>query len=120
MISWALNTRSAPEQLGHDAASIAVEGAAESFDPGELVQAIAREFVASITTWDQTGFEPVLRQWRGRIPVGDPAAVELYDSERVEGVVERIDEGGGLVLRTEQGERTLALNDFYGLPTEAV
>lgn len=119
VISWALNTSSSPEALGHDAASIGVEGAAEGFDPGEIVRAIAREFVASITTWDQNGFEPVLRQWTVRIPVGDLVAVELHDGERVEGVAERIDEGGGLVLRTGNGERSLALNDFYGLPTEA-
>lgn len=120
VISWALNTDSSPAALGHDAASIAVEGGAEAFDPGEIVRAIAREFVASITIWDQTGFEPVLRQWSVRIPAGNAAAVELHDRERVEGVVERIDAGGGLVLRTEGGERSLALNDFYGLPTEAV
>ena len=120
VISWAVNTRSAPENLGHDAAAVVVEGAAGGLDRGELVRAIAREFVASITTWDQTGFEPVLRHWRGRIPLGDPMAVELHDGERVEGVVERIDDTGALVLRTEAGERTLALNDFFGLPTEAV
>ena len=120
VISWSLNVNSSPEDLGHDAASIAVEGAAEALDPGEIVRAIAREFVASITTWDQTGFEAVLRQWRVRIPVGDPATVELHDGERVEGVVERVDDAGALVLRTAAGERTLALNDFFGLPTEAV
>ncbi len=120
VVSWALNTRSSPEPLGHDAASIVVEGGAEDFDPGEVVRAIAREFVASITTWDQTGFETVLRQWSVRIPVGDAAVVELHDGERIEGSVERIDERGGLVLRTGDSERTLALNEFYGLPTEAV
>jgi|AntRauTorcE11898_2_1112593.scaffolds.fasta_scaffold04451_2 BirA family biotin operon repressor/biotin-[acetyl-CoA-carboxylase] ligase len=119
VISWALNTGSGPARFGHDAASVAVEGAAEGLDHGELVRAIAREFVASITTWDQTGFEPVLRHWSGRMPVGDPAAVELQSRERVEGVVERIDDEGGLVLRAEAGERTLALNDFFGLPTES-
>lgn len=120
VISWALNTGSSPERLGHDAASIVVEGAAEGFDCGEVVRVIAREFVASITTWDQTGFESVLRHWSVRIPVGDAAAVELHDGELVEGVVERIDERGGLVLRTAHGERMLALNEFYGLPTETV
>lgn len=120
VISWAVNTRSAPESLGHDAASVAVEGAAAELDHGELVRAIAREFVASITTWDDTEFEPVLRHWRGRIPEGDPAAVELHDGERIGGVVERIDDEGALVLRMAGGERTLALNDFFGLPTEAV
>jgi BirA family biotin operon repressor/biotin-[acetyl-CoA-carboxylase] ligase len=120
VISWALNTNASPEGLGHDAASIAVEGAAEGFEPGDLVQAIARAFVATITTWDQEGFEPVLRHWRARVPEGDAIAVELHDGERVEGIVERIDEQGGLVLRTDSGERSLSLNAFLGLPTEVV
>ena len=119
VVSWSVNVDAAPESLGHGAAALAREGRREAPAAGELLQAVVRELLASITTWDESGFGAILRNWRGRIALDAPVSIRTADGGPVEGEAARVDEAGALVVRREDGERTLALNDFFGLPGEA-
>lgn len=119
VIAWAVNTDAAPAALGHDAAALGVEGGVGTIDHGELLRSIARELLSAITSWDEAGFGSVLRKWRGRIPLEGAVRVELADDEVVEGTPVSVDDEAALVVRTEDGERVLALNAFFGLPQEA-
>lgn len=119
VIAWAVNTDAAPAALGHDAAALGVEGGVGAVDHGELLRSIARELLAGITVWDESGFEGILRRWRTRVATDCGFRAQLHDGERVEGTVAGIDATGALILR-ERGEADLlALNAFFGLPQEA-
>lgn len=119
VLSWAINTRQSPESLAFEASSLAHEGAAgDTIDHGELLQAIGRQLVATITTWDESGFAPILHSWRGRIPLGGEIDVTLADGVAVHGTALEIDEEGALSVATEGGTERMTLDRFFGPATE--
>lgn len=118
VISWALNLEEAPGQLGFRAASLARDGASGAPDHGEVLQAIARRLVTAIATWDEAGFGPLLRSWRGRLALGEDMRVVLADGETVAGIADAVADDGSLAIRAAGGTRQLALADFFGLPAE--
>lgn len=114
VLSWAINTRESPEPLAFEAASLAHEGAAgRTIDHGELLQAISRQLVTTITTWDESGFAPILRSWRGRIPLGDEIHLTLADGVAVHGTALEVDDEGALTVETEGGTEHIALERFF-------
>lgn len=118
VLSWAINTRESPQSLAFEAASLVREGAAgDPVDHGELLQAISRHLVASIATWDESGFAPILRSWRGRIPLGNEIDFTLADGVAVHGRALEIDDEGALVVETEGGTENIALERFFLDPT---
>jgi len=119
VIAWRLNVHASPEALGHGGAAIAVEGGAADVDRDDLMGAIGRELVAAIATWDESGFDATLRRLRQRIVHDRSVDIRLADGTTVTGAIEDIDDRGALTLRTDAGSRTLSLDQFFGLPTEA-
>lgn len=120
VLSWAINTRESPASLAFEAASLAHEGAAgEPIDHGELLQAISRRLVASITTWDESGFDPVLRSWRGRIPLGGKIDLVLANGATVHGTALEVGDDGALMVATEDQTECITLERFFGPATES-
>lgn len=116
VVSWAVNTDAAPESLGFDAAAVQPDGAAGAVDHAALLQAVAREFVSAIGTWDEAGFEPLLRSWRGRLVLGGAIHLELGDGTHVAGIAESLDADGGLSVRANASAHRVTLERFFGLP----
>lgn len=120
VLSWAVNTRQSPASLAFEAASLAHEGAAgDPVDHAGLLQAISRRLVAAITTWDESGFAPILRSWRGRIPLGGHIDLVLADGVTVHGTTLGIDDQGALSVTTEDGTEHVTLERFFGPATES-
>ena len=116
VLSWAVNVREAPERLGFDAASLQTDGAAGGVDPAALLQAIVRELVAAIATWDEAGFEPILRSWRGRLALGGPIRLDTAAGDNIAGVAAELHEDGSLSVRANTHIHRVMLEDFFGLP----
>jgi len=115
VIAFAVNTRAAPESLGFDASSLVHEGVAGDIDPGELLQAIARQLVIQIETWDEQGFAPILRSFRGRLALGGASHIALADGTTVAGIAEAVDDHGNLRIRADAGTHEIALERFFDL-----
>lgn len=113
VISWSINTRQSPESLGFAAASLAREGASERIDHDELLQAISRRLVTTITTWDESGFAPILQSWRGRTPLGGEVGITLADGTAVHGTALEIDDEGALVVETAGRRESVTLDRFF-------
>lgn len=113
VLSWAVNTASAPATLGDEAAALAREGQADAIDPAELLRAIVRELVGTITTWDESGFAPILRQWRSRIPDHGPQRVRYRQGEDFVGTVAGLDEAGTLTLTRDGINHEFTLREYF-------
>lgn len=118
VVSWAVNTATAPERLGFDAAALAREGAAGTIDPGALLQAIARQLVAAIGNWDESGFEPIRASWSGRLALGGAIHVATADGTTYAGTAESLDADGALTIRADATTHRVTLARFFGLPGE--
>jgi len=118
VVSWAVNTHAAPESLGFDAATVQGDGAAGAVDPATLLQAIARELVAGITTWDEAGFEPIVKSWRGRLSLGGAIRVDSAEGDSVAGVATTLHDDGSLSVRADANTHRVTLEHFFGLPGE--
>ncbi|MDX1608509.1 MAG: biotin/lipoate--protein ligase family protein [Halofilum sp. (in: g-proteobacteria)] len=116
VVSWAVNTEATPESLGFDAAALQSDGAAGAVDHAALLQAVARELVSAIGTWDEAGFEPLLKSWRGRLALGGAIHLDLGDGNHVAGIAEALDEDGGLSVRANASAHRVTLERFFGLP----
>lgn len=115
VISWAVNVETSPVELGFDAASLAAEGASEAVAHAELLQSITRELVSAIVTWDEAGFESPRSSWAGRVLLGEPIHLQLFDGTHVAGTAEAVDEAGTLAVRTGERLREVDLDSFFGL-----
>ncbi|MDZ7786681.1 MAG: biotin/lipoate--protein ligase family protein [Halofilum sp. (in: g-proteobacteria)] len=118
VLSWAVNTATAPERMGFDAAALEREGAAAPVDAGELLQSVARQLVAAIATWDESGFEPVLSSWRGRLALGAAIHVAGADGTTFAGISESVDAEGALTIRADASTHRVTLARFFGLPED--
>ena len=118
VVGWAINTRTAPASLGFDAAALEREGQSGVIDHAALLQAIARQLVAAITTWDEAGFEPLLRSWRGRLALGGPIRVAGAGEAAVAGTAESVDDAGALTVRADTATHEVTLRRFFGLPRD--
>jgi BirA family biotin operon repressor/biotin-[acetyl-CoA-carboxylase] ligase len=112
-ISWAVNTDSVPAALGDDAAALAWEGCDADCDAGELFRAIVRELAAAIATWDESGFAPLARNWRARMPDHSPVRIRCGPGEGALGTLEGVDDAGTLTLIGDDGARSFALAEFF-------
>lgn len=118
VVSWAINTASAPESLGFDAAALEREGASGPVDHGQLLQSIARQLIAAVSTWDESGFGPILQSWRGRLRTGSRVRLLAADRKEITGVADSIDDHGSLCVRTDHTTESITLNHFFGIPGE--
>lgn len=114
-ISWAVNTAAAPESLGNEAAALAREGQSGDVDEGELFRTIVRELIAAITTWDESGFEPILRNWRSRMPDYGAVRIRCHAEDDAQGMPLGVDDAGSLSLDCDSGRRVFRLVDFFAL-----
>lgn len=114
VLSWAINTRQAPESLGFEAAALAREGAAsEGIDHDELLQAICRRLVTTISTWDESGFAPILQSWQGRMPLGGEIGMTLGDGTTVHGTAAEISDEGSLIVEMNGRTESITLERFF-------
>ncbi len=82
-----------------------------------LLQAYARHLVTWLARWDEEGFAPVLRHFRIRAEqMHADVALCLPGGTRVTGRADAIDESGALLLDTGNGQRSVAINEYMGLP----
>lgn len=116
VVSWAVNTNEAPEQLGFDAATLQRDGAAGTVDPAALLQTIVRELVAGITTWDEAGFEPILKSWRGRLALDGAIRLDTAAGDSIAGVATTLHDDGSLSVRADTHTHRVTLERFFGLP----
>lgn len=120
VVSWAVNTHDAPERLGFDAASLQREGGAGAIDAAALLQTLAGELVAAIATWDEAGFAPILRSWRGRMALGGAIRLDPEAGGSVAGVATEVGDDGSLSVRADTNVHRVTLEEFFGLPREAI
>ncbi|MEO5813210.1 MAG: biotin/lipoate--protein ligase family protein [Rhodanobacter sp.] len=82
-----------------------------------LLEAYARHLVTWLSRWDDEGFAPVLRHFRIRAEqMHTDVELCLPGGTRVTGKAEAIDESGALLLTTDNGERSVTINEYMGLP----
>ncbi|MFP4252766.1 MAG: biotin--[acetyl-CoA-carboxylase] ligase, partial [Guyparkeria sp.] len=112
-LSWALNLTAVPAGLAGEAAALAGEGRNDAIDGGELFRAIVRELLTAIMAWDESGFTPLLRSWRNRMPEQESVSIRIDAGPGVSGTPQGVDDAGGLTLATADGTRRLSLLDFF-------
>lgn len=95
--------------------SVHASGAAE-VTPAQVLEDFARYFLNWINRWAEDGFDPIARQWRMRADgIGEEIELHVGD-ERVRGTFVEVDEQGRLVMRgSEQGDRRISINEYFGL-----
>lgn len=82
-----------------------------------LLEAYARHLVTWLARWDEEGFAPVLRHFRIRAEqMNADVALCLPDGTRVTGRADAIDDSGALLLDTANGQRSVTINEYMGLP----
>lgn len=91
-----------------DVTCLVDEGFAEVPDSA-IVEAFARHFLVWMDRWQEEGIRPVARQWLHCARWSGGETVLAVDGELVAGIIEDIDDNGGLVLEASDGKRVLPL-----------
>lgn len=112
-IGIGVNIVTAPDNLPYPAARLI--DFAPAPPPQELAGRIDSHFFALYHRWRDKGFAPVRERWLARATgLGEEITVRL-PNEEFSGVFEGIDDGGGLLLHSPVGRRTVAAGEvFFG------
>jgi BirA family biotin operon repressor/biotin-[acetyl-CoA-carboxylase] ligase len=116
VIGIGLNVSSTAAQLPvPNAGSLAMAGGRVD-DPGGILAAVLARLDARLTAWRRANGDAAAAGLldayaASSVTLGTDVAVTLPGGEVVEGNALRIDPGGGLVLRTVDGERLIAAGD---------
>lgn len=111
---FALSLRRLPRDdadpgLRPDETSLAEEGCGD-LGVRELASAWARHALYRVTSWEEGGLAPIMREWRGRAEgEGGEVAIALGKEAPAEGAWLGLDEEGALTVRTEAGPLRLDL-----------
>lgn len=107
-----VNQKRFPDDLATSATSIRMETGVIS-DRTDLALTLLAEFRDVLSDW-KAGAESIPRAYRDLLGgLGSPADVRPFDgSDTVHGVIEGVDAGGRLVLRTGDGLRTFAAGEI--------
>ncbi len=106
------NVSAPPSLLGHDAASVQVDGEC-AVSAGQLLNSFARQFLIWVDRWANDGFEPVRKVWQQRmVGIGDDYAVSVAGSLR-EGRIVNIGADGGLLLGHGDAIDRISLTDAF-------
>lgn len=102
VVGIGVNLAHHPHDLDRPVTSLAAHGAAP--DPAAFAEVLADGFAAWIARWRGEGLAPVRERWLARAhPPGTALAASLPDGDRVEGLFERLDHDGALILRLADG-----------------
>ena len=109
-INVSLQESDFPEELRNIGASVSM-GAEREVSRVEVLQKLLERLEYWYQVVKQEGFEPVLEAWRREsVTLGQPVRV-LAGEETYDGVAEELAEDGSLLVRTENGLRSVLAGD---------
>lgn len=116
VIGIGLNVTTTREELPVDTASSLLLGGATELDRTTLLAAVASALDGWFTRWDDVGGDAgqcgLADAYRIRCAtIGRSVRVSLGDGETVTGTATGVDDGGGLVVSTGSGTRTVVAGD---------
>lgn len=118
VLGWGLNVALTPEQLPvPTATSTRIEGS--DAHATDIAAAILRALETHVTRWDAGA--SLTQEYRERCgTIGREVVVRLSSGAAVRGVATGVDADGGLMVRTDTGERTFVAGDVEHLrPADA-
>lgn len=75
----------------------------------ELIESWSRHLLVWINTWEDDGFKPLHDAWLNRAEGRGDSVAFAHDGRLERGVFLGLDEHGGMLLKTEDGTRTIPL-----------
>jgi BirA family biotin operon repressor/biotin-[acetyl-CoA-carboxylase] ligase len=104
VIGFGVNLAHHPTDTDRLATSLAAYGIA--VEPAPFLDMLADTFARWLARWRQEGVLPVRDRWVERAhPAGTALTVRLPDRSSIDGLFERLDADGALILRLASGER---------------
>lgn len=102
-----------PEGLDRPVTSLAAHGHAP--EPVVFAETLAESFARWLARWRAEGLAPVIARWSARAHApGTALATHLPDGARIEGLFERLDRDGALILRlADGGVRAIHAGDVF-------
>jgi BirA family biotin operon repressor/biotin-[acetyl-CoA-carboxylase] ligase len=102
VVGIGVNLAHHPDLSDRAATSLAAHGA--SVDAATLLDTLAETFARWLARWRGEGLAPVRARWSERAhPPGTALNVRLPDGEAIDGLFERLDAEGALILRLADG-----------------
>lgn len=99
-----------------DGGCLREEGGNDEITPEALLEQFARHFLAWINRWDEEGLEPVKREFLSRSDgKGTPVALIIDADERVAGMLDGLDDHGGLRVDSNEKRRSISLRRYLEL-----
>lgn len=118
VVGAGVNLAHHPEGLDRAVTSLAAHGHAP--DPAAFAETLAEGFARWLARWRGEGLAPIVARWSLHAhPPGTALATHLPDGTRVEGVFERLDRDGVLILRlADGGVRAIHAGDVFLIKKE--
>jgi len=113
VLSLDLNVEKTPESVSFAAAAVHPDGECDVARV-VLLENYCRYFLRTINRWAEDGFSPILNAWLQRVPDIDQFFRVRFQHSVVEGMLERVNDQGAAVVRTDAGEVVVPLNEFFG------
>jgi BirA family biotin operon repressor/biotin-[acetyl-CoA-carboxylase] ligase len=105
-----VNERHFPADIRARSTSLSMEGKKE-YDRTILLASLLQQLETLYTTLQTAGYGDILELWNERTDMmGKPVRVNL-ENRTLEGTASRLDEDGGLILATAEGEQKLLAGD---------
>ena len=108
-----LNVETTPEAVSFAAAAVHPDGECD-VSRVVLLESYCRYFLRTINRWAEDGFSPILDAWLQRVPDIDQFIRVRLQHGVVEGVLERVNDDGAAVIKTDAGEVVVSLKEFFG------
>lgn len=103
VVGMGVNLAHHPGELGRPTTDLASHGA--GIDPTAFLDILVEAFARWLGRWRGEGLAPVRARWSERAhPRGTALSAGLPDGTRIDGLFERIDADGALVLRLATGD----------------
>lgn len=104
VIGFGVNLAHHPTDTDRRATSLAAHGA--RLEPAPFLEILAETFARWLARWRGEGIAPVRDRWVARAhSAGTALTVRLPDGSSIDGLFDRLDADGALILRLASGER---------------
>ncbi|OYY90030.1 MAG: biotin--[acetyl-CoA-carboxylase] ligase [Sphingomonas sp. 28-66-16] len=104
VIGFGVNLAHHPTDLDRPATSLAAQGVAT--DPDDFLATLAENVAFWLARWRGEGLAPVRDRWTARAhPSGTALTARLPDGSAIDGLFDRLDGDGALILRLADGGR---------------
>ncbi|TPG22660.1 biotin--[acetyl-CoA-carboxylase] ligase [Sphingomonas koreensis] len=104
VIGTGVNLAHHPADIDRPATSLAAHGV--TVEPAPFIDTLAETFARWLARWRGEGLAPIRERWTERAhPAGAALTARLPDGSAVDGLFERIDADGALILRLADGTR---------------